>query len=165
MMKALKWLSVLFIVAALAAGCREFTVFETPAPSRPVAIANIPSAAPTALPQPVATPDKLTILADEVDQLLANIYERANPAVVNIDVAGGSGLTEFGSGSGFIIDQDGHIVTNNHVIESADEIDVTFWDGSVTTARLIGADPYSDLALVKVEVDRAKLVPLVLGDS
>ena len=164
-MKAMKWLSVLLIVAALAAGCREFTVFETPAPSRSLAIANVSAAVPTALPQPIMTPGKLTILADEVDQLLANIYERANPAVVNIDVAGGADLTEYGSGSGFLIDQDGHIVTNNHVIDGADEIDVTFWDGTVATAKLVGADPYSDLALIKVTVEPARLAPLSLGDS
>jgi 2-alkenal reductase len=164
-MKTLKWLGVAVMVVLLAAGCREFTVTQSPTPAEPQTIANIPAAAPTALPQPIVTPDQLTILADEVDQLLANIYERANPAVVNIDVAGGSDLTEFGSGSGFVIDQEGHIVTNNHVIEDADEIAVTFWDGSVATAKLIGADPYSDLALLQVELDAAKLFPLVLGDS
>jgi 2-alkenal reductase len=164
-MKTIKWLSVLLIAAALAAGCREFTVFETPTPSRPLAVANVPAAVSTVLPQPIATPDKLTIQADEVDQLLANIYERADPGVVNIDVSGGADLTEFGSGSGFVIDQDGHIVTNNHVVDGADEIDVTFWDGSVATAKLVGADPYSDLALIKVTVEPAKLVPLSLGDS
>jgi S1-C subfamily serine protease len=164
-MKTMKWLSVLLIVAALAAGCREFTVFQAPAPSQPVASANIPAAVPTALSQPIVTPDQLTILADEVDQLLANIYERANPAVVNIDVAGGSDLMEFGSGSGFVIDRDGRIVTNNHVIDGADEIDVTFWDGSVATAKLIGTDPYSDLALIQVTLEPAKLFPLTLGDS
>ncbi|CAG0928913.1 putative serine protease PepD [Thermoflexales bacterium] len=164
-MKAMKWLSVLLIVAALAAGCREFTVFETPGASRPQAVAGAPAAVVTAAPQRVVTPDQLTILADEVDLLLANIYERTNPAVVNIDVAGGSELTEFGSGSGFIIDQDGYIVTNNHVIDGADEIDVTFWDGSVATAKLIGADPYSDLALIKVAVESDRLLPLSLGDS
>jgi S1-C subfamily serine protease len=160
-MKAMKWLSVLLIVVMLAAGCREFTVVQTPTPTQLQTIANVPAA----LPQPIETPDQLTILADEVDQLLANIYERANPAVVNIDVAGGSDLTEFGSGSGFVVDQDGHIVTNNHVIEDADEIDVTFWDGTVVTAKLIGADPYSDLALIQVTLEPAKLSPLTLGDS
>jgi 2-alkenal reductase len=160
-MKALKWLSVLLIMVMLATGCREFTAAQTPTPTEPQTIANIPAA----LPQPIEPPDQLTILADEVDQLLANIYERANPAVVNIDVAGGSSLTEFGSGSGFVVDQDGHIVTNNHVIEDADEIDVTFWDGTVVTAKLIGADPYSDLALIQVTLEPAKLSPLTLGDS
>jgi S1-C subfamily serine protease len=160
-MKAMKWLSVLLIVVMLAAGCREFTVAQTPAPAELQTIANVPAAQPL----PLVTPDQLTIRADEVDQLLANIYDRANPAVVNIDVAGGTDLTEFGSGSGFVIDQDGHIVTNNHVIEDADEIDVTFWDGTVITAKLIGADPYSDLALIQVRLEPAKLSPLTLGDS
>jgi 2-alkenal reductase len=164
-MKTMKWLSVVLMVALLATGCRELTIFGAPAPSRPLPVANVPAAVPTALPQPIVTPDKLTILADEVDQLLANIYERANPAVVNIDVAGGSDMTEFGSGSGFVIDQDGHIVTNNHVVEGADEIDVTFWDGTVAAAKLIGADPYSDLALISVKVEPARLTPLSLGDS
>jgi S1-C subfamily serine protease len=160
-MKTMKWLSVLLIVVLLLAGCREFTVAQTPAPAELQTIANVPAAQP----QPIVTPDKLTILADEVDQLLANIYERANPAVVNIDVAGGSDLTEFGSGSGFVIDQEGRIVTNNHVIDGADEIDVTFWDGTVATAKVIGADPYSDLALIQVTLDPGKLSPLTLGDS
>jgi 2-alkenal reductase len=164
-MKMMKWLSVIVMAALLAAGCREFTVAQTPTPAEPQTIANVPAAFPTVLPQPIETPDQLTILADEVDQLLANIYERVNPAVVNIDVAGGSDLTEFGSGSGFVIDQDGHIVTNNHVIEDADEIDVTFWDGTVATAKVIGTDPYSDLALLKVELDAQQLAPLILGDS
>jgi S1-C subfamily serine protease len=164
-MKTTRWLSVLLIVAVLAAGCREFTVFETPTPSRPVALANVPAAMPTALPQPIVTPDKLVIQADAVDQLLSNIYERANPGVVNIDVSAGATLTEYGSGSGFVIDQNGHIVTNNHVVDGADEIDVTFWDGTVATAKLVGADPYSDLALLKVDTGSVKLVPLTLGDS
>ena len=100
-----------------------------------------------------------------MDTLLENIYQRANPAVVNIDVAGGTNLTEFGSGSGFVIDMDGHIVTNNHVVEGADEIDVTFADGTVAVAKVIGRDTYSDLAVIKVDVDASKLAPLALGDS
>src|SRR5512143_1216033 len=125
-MKAIKWLSVLLIVAALTAGCREFTVFETPTPASVVPISAAP---PTAIPQ-AAVPDKLTIAADEVDALLENIYERVNPGVVNIVLSGGTGtnLAELGSGSGFVIDREGHIVTNNHVVDGADEIDVTFWD-------------------------------------
>ena len=161
-MKVTKWLIVLLLIAALVAGCRELTVSDTAAPTS-APVMNAPVAQPAV--QPVVTPDQLTILADEVDTLLTNLYERANPAVVNIDVAGGSDLLEFGSGSGFVVDQDGHIVTNNHVIEGADEIDVTFWDGSVAKAKVVGTDPYGDLAVIQVEVDRAGLLPLPLGDS
>lgn len=166
-MKTMKWLSVLFIAAALTAGCREFTVFETPTPSQPVAIADVPAAAPSVQPQPIATPDKLTIQADEIDQLLSNIYERANPGVVNIDILAGSGadVTDVGLASGFVIDAAGHIVTNNHVVDGATELDVTFSDGSAATASVVGADPYSDLAVIKVNLDPSRLTPLPLGDS
>lgn len=162
-MKATKGIGIFLLAAALLAGCREFSVFETPVPVKQPLLIN--AAAPTAAPPALAKPDPLTIAADEVDALLENIYERANPAVVNIDVAGGADLTEFGSGSGFVIDTNGHIVTNNHVVEGADEIDVTFADGSVATAKVIGRDTYSDLAVIKVDLAADKLAPLTLGDS
>ena len=161
-MKATKRIGLFLLVAIIAAGCREFSVVETPTPVKQPILIN---AAPTAMPQPLTKTDPLIIAADEVDTLLTNIYERANPAVVNIDVAGGSDLTEFGSGSGFVIDTDGHIVTNNHVVEGADEIDVTFADGTVAVAKVIGLDTYSDLAVIKVEPGETQLSPLTLGDS
>ncbi len=162
-MKATKGIGLFLLVAILTAGCREFSVFETPTPVKQPLLIN--AAVPTAASPALAKPDPLTIAADEVDVLLENIYERANPAVVNIDVAGGADLTEFGSGSGFVIDTDGHIVTNNHVVEGADEIDVTFADGSVAVAKVIGRDTYSDLAVIKVDLDASQLSPLTLGDS
>jgi len=162
-MKTVKTAVLVAVLAVVAAGCREFSVLETPASGKqPILINN---AAPTAVPLALGKPDPLTIAADEVDALLENIYQRANPAVVNIDVAGGADLTEFGSGSGFVIDTDGHIVTNNHVVEGADEIDVTFADGTVAVAKVIGRDTYSDLAVIKVDLAADKLAPLTLGDS
>jgi 2-alkenal reductase len=167
MMKATKWLSVLLIVVILAAGCREFTVAQTHTPAQLQTNANIPAALTTTQPQPVGTQDPLTIRADEVDQLLANIYARTNPGVVNIDILSGSGadVTDIGLASGFVIDKEGHIITNNHVVADATELEVTFADGSVATAGVVGADPYSDLAVIKVDVDPARLTPLPLGDS
>ena len=162
-MKTVKTAILMVIVALVAAGCREFSALETPLPVKPPLLINV--AAPTAAPPASSKPEPLTIAADEVDALLANIYERANLAVVNIDVAGGADLTEFGSGSGFVIDTNGHIVTNNHVVEGADEIDVTFADGSVAVAKVIGRDTYSDLAVIKVDLDETLLSPLTLGDS
>jgi 2-alkenal reductase len=164
-MKWIKAVTVALIIVVFAAGCREFSVFETPTPVTPVSLGKI---APTPAASPTPLPAQIAISADAEEALLANIYDRTNPGVVNIDVSGSLGtadLTEFGSGSGFVIDQEGHIVTNNHVVEGADEIDVTFADGSVAVAKLVGADPYSDLAVIKVNVDRAKLFPLEIGDS
>ncbi len=162
-MKSIKYVTVALIVVLLVSGCREFSVFETPTP-RPVVIGKVE---PTSAVPPTPLPSSIEISADAVELLLQNIYERTNPGVVNIDVSGGAGsaLTEFGSGSGFVIDLDGHIVTNNHVVEGADELDVTFADGTAAVAKLIGTDPYSDLAVIKVDVDQAKLQPLTIGDS
>ena len=67
-------------------------------------------------------------------------------------------------GSGFIIDKEGYIVTNNHVVEKSDEIKVKFSDGKEFTAKIVGKDPKTDLALIKIDADRT-LVPLSMGDS
>ena len=67
-------------------------------------------------------------------------------------------------GTGFIIDKQGYILTNNHVVEMADEIKVKFSDGKEYEAEIIGRDPKTDIALIKIESDEA-LQPLVLGDS
>ena len=69
-----------------------------------------------------------------------------------------------GMGSGFLIDKEGHILTNNHVVEKADKITVTLSDKTEVEAKLIGTDPKSDVALIKIDVDRD--LPVVeLGDS
>jgi 2-alkenal reductase len=77
----------------------------------------------------------------------------------------GEDLNEFGSGSGFVIDKEGHIVTNNHVIQDADQVRVTFSDGSVAIAQLVARDENSDLAVLRVDLDSDRLIPLEFGDS
>ncbi|MBA2359425.1 MAG: trypsin-like peptidase domain-containing protein, partial [Actinobacteria bacterium] len=68
-------------------------------------------------------------------------------------------------GSGFVIDKTGHIVTNYHVIEGADEIEVSFSNQDTLTAKLVGSDPSTDLAVLRVEASSRGLTPLDLGDS
>ncbi|RZN34777.1 MAG: PDZ domain-containing protein [Methanophagales archaeon ANME-1-THS] len=75
------------------------------------------------------------------------------------------GLVPVSSGSGFVYDQEGHIVTNNHVVEDADAIEVTFPDGTIAQAVLVGTDPYSDLAVIRVDSPSELLYPLPLGRS
>jgi S1-C subfamily serine protease len=70
-----------------------------------------------------------------------------------------------GAGSGFVWDKEGHIITNNHVADGADKIQVTFADGSSAEAKVIGADPDSDLAVLKVDVPAERLQPVELADS
>ncbi len=121
----------------------------------------------------------------------ADVVERVNPAVVNIDAASGGtesngrrrrrgdgadsfeldppwrgdrGRPQRGSGSGFIIDADGSILTNHHVIERAERIIVTLADGRSLKARVIGTDPDTDIALIKVDGQRG-LPVAPIGDS
>lgn len=155
-------LTVLLICSMILSGCGQ--IFETPPIATPRVITIV--ATPTA---PIATPVPQALVAavDAEDLLLVNLYERVNPSVVNIDIVGEfrNELTEFGSGSGFVIDDQGHIITNNHVVEDADRLYITFADGNVALAQIIGRDPNSDLAVVKVDVDAALLHPVEFGDS
>ena len=155
-------LTLLALTSLALSACGNMAVFEAATPA-PVRVAATPR--PAAPPSPV--PESIVIEADAEELLLTNLYERVNPSVVNIDVAGGAeaDFAEFGSGSGFVLDSRGHIVTNNHVVEDADSIFVTFADGSVTEAQLVGRDTASDLAVIRVEVDSALLQPVELGDS
>lgn len=86
---------------------------------------------------------------------LTQLYERVNQGVVSISV-----LTEFGSGqgSGFVIDNEGHIVTNYHVVEGADQVEVSFPSGFKTYGNVVGTDLDSDLAVVKVEAPAEELL-------
>jgi S1-C subfamily serine protease len=89
------------------------------------------------------------------------IYEQVRPAVVQITAsAGRSG----GTGTGVVIDESGHILTNNHVVDGARTIEVRFADGSTTSATLVGTDPASDLAVVQVDPSEAPESALI-GDS
>jgi 2-alkenal reductase len=90
------------------------------------------------------------------------IYQNASPGVVSIQVYSGVGA---GIGSGFVIDKEGHIVTNYHVVDQADQVEVHFPSGLKVFGQVIGVDLDSDLAVIKVEVDPDELFPLPIGDS
>jgi 2-alkenal reductase len=93
----------------------------------------------------------------------ADLYQRVTPSVVNITVATRDGSA--GTGSGFVIDTDGHIVTNNHVIENASYIEVTFVDGTVVEAQLVGRDADADLAVISVDPSQVSLQPVTFANS
>jgi S1-C subfamily serine protease len=86
------------------------------------------------------------------------IYNQTRNSVVLIE-------TNTGTGSGWVFDMLGHIITNNHVVEDATSIQVTFQTGTILSAELIGRDPYSDMAIIKVEIAPELLHPLEVGVS
>src|SRR6202046_3487436 len=116
-----------------------------------------------------AAPSDNTLDAFEAENV--RIYRQASPAVANVVTR----TVEYdfffnpvpveGAGSGFVIDTDGHILTNYHVIQGAQTIEVTLGDRSRFKAKLIGVDTRNDLALVKIDPAGRKLTTLPLGDS
>lgn len=101
-----------------------------------------------------------------ISDIRAALYEQLAPSIVSISVAATTvaGLDVSG-GSGFVIDEAGHIVTNYHVVEGADEIIVNFFDGTITRAEIVGLDPDSDIAVIRVDnVPSERLRPVVFGD-
>jgi 2-alkenal reductase len=113
--------------------------------------------------QPAYTPQPLpTIGENDLQERLVALYEYINPGVVSIhtyiNLGGG------GQGSGFVYDTLGHIVTNYHVVEDAEEIEVAFSDGFRAMASLVGRDLNSDIAVLKVKAAVNQFKPLPLGD-
>lgn len=158
---------VLLALAALACGPLRL-------PSLPRLATSTP--APTSTPVVIvvtATPDPLAAAAgaDLGEERVISVYEHASPAVVNITsrVIVQSfffgAYPEEGSGSGFVWDTEGHIVTNYHVVQNADSLAVNFGDDNAVNAKVVGADPRNDLAVIQVDALPAGVEPLVTGDS
>jgi putative serine protease PepD len=105
------------------------------------------------------------------EEIVIGVYRAASPGVVFITSTVLSQdfffrvVPERGTGSGFIIDDRGYILTNNHVVENAETLEVTLADKSKVPAKPVGRDPNNDLAVIKINVPREKLHPLKLGDS
>ncbi len=108
---------------------------------------------------------------NEEEQENIDIYEKYNKAVVNITTQNYQynlfleAIPESGTGSGSIIDQEGHIITNYHVIKGADEVYVSLYDGSSFVGKVIGKDKENDLAIVKIDPRGTKLTTIDFGTS
>ena len=165
MTRRLRQLLLPGVIALLLAACRiDFatdTATPTAAPATPTPIVIV------ATPTPLSDADLLPI--DIEEQLITNLYERVGPSVVHIaseivtmDFFFGPMASE-GTGSGFVWDDTGHIVTNYHVIEDANRIEVIFSDESQVEAEVVGVDPRNDLAVLRVDPASTRLQPLALG--
>ncbi len=131
----------------------------------------------------IVNPEPEPVLIEDIGVVFSEVYDRVNPAVVNIQVRQTLDLGEevspdvpdhpdipqepfrFGQGSGFVIDDVGHIVTNFHVVDGADRIVVVFSDGFSSDAEVVGTDPNSDLAVIKVAELPEGINPLALANS
>jgi serine protease Do len=146
-------------------------------------------------PSPVAASPAQSVVAGDLQSALEKVYEQVNPSVVSIrvrvnaadqlqqmmpnlpDLPNMPGLPSMpnspdvpqyasAQGSGFVWDNQGHIITNNHVVDGSDQIYVTFSDGTTLSAKLVGRDPDSDLAVIQVEdPSKVNLQPILVGDS
>ena len=170
-MNSRRFLTPLLILMIFLAGCASALPFAgLPALNAP-APADVNLSAPTAQPVSYSASAQIdTGVLAQVQATFQQIYQTVNPSVVNIQtvqqVSNGwqTGLAS-GQGSGFVWDMDGHIVTNSHVVEGASAITVTFADGTVLDAELVGADPESDLAVIRVDAGAVDLQPVTLADS
>ncbi len=126
---------------------------------------SAPAASTATAAQPAAA--KTTVSS------LTQLYDNVTPGVVDITVSSTAATNGFGfgggtsqaEGTGFVVDSSGHIVTNQHVVDGATSITVRFKDGTTAKATLVGTDPSTDIAVIKVDAAADELHPLTLGTS
>ena len=165
--------------AAINTAAAPNTAASSSAPATAPDTAAVPKSISATVPNTISKAPALGSIAD-MEQTLEQIYAQVNPSVVLIQVVEGqSSSTQvnpfFGNqtpsqpqqalGSGFVWDKSGNIVTNNHVVAGATTIHVTFYDGTTVPATVVGTDPDSDLAVVKVNMTADQLQPVTMGDS
>jgi S1-C subfamily serine protease len=144
---------------------------DTPAAGIPAAGTPAAESTTSGVVTPQATSSTSSIPATGNEPIqppnnLEDLYSNSNPGVVSILVqVNQGGQSGAGAGSGFILDNDGHVVTNHHVIDGASTIVVRFYNNSDTQAKVVGDDPNSDLAILQVANKAEGIHPLPLGDS
>lgn len=156
---AIGFLLGVLVFTGLACNASELqSLLTTPSPSTPV---TQPTAVVIVL-TPTPLPPGLPSAIDVEEQLVIDVYARIGPSVVCI-----TAQDHFGNciGSGFVFDAEGHIVTNNHVATAIPNLLVTLADEHSVPAEIVGADPGSDLAVLKIDVPPDQLVVTPLGDS
>jgi S1-C subfamily serine protease len=160
---AMKLARILLIAVVLVAAFFWFTTHR-PGALHPASWVSNPAKAELTLAQNSA-PQQL----DPEEQVNVSVYKKALPAVVNITATTYAFnffygvMPQQGMGTGFILDKQGHILTNFHVVRDAQRVEVTLYNRKKYKAQVIGRDPAHDLAVVKI--DAAGLTPAVLGDS
>lgn len=146
------------VLSVLGLAILSCSTFSNPPTNTPENISPTPITATVIAPVYLAPAADMVAIEDQ----LVEIYERVNPGVVALRVLSDDGG---GSGSGFVIDKEGHILTNYHVIESITDLEVAFPSGFKTRGEVLGTDLDSDIAVIKVDASPEELHPLTLSDS
>ena len=141
-------------------------------PAAMVVVAQVPETA-SVLPKPDESPLFVERYAElqPGERISVQVYERCNRSVVNIDTQKTYNflfigqVDEPGAGSGIVLDKEGHILTNLHVISNVDTAMITLFNGESYEARLVGADSITDLAVVHISAPPESLYPITFGDS
>lgn len=158
--------SLAILVSALAIIACSLTLPQSTAPATSNTAIS-PTLTAASSNAPILTPGASSMLLEGIN--LVELYRQSNPGIVAIWTYSDLGSTQedipSGQGSGFVLDSDGHIITNQHVILDAEEIEVDFPSGYRAWAEVVGTDPDSDLAILHVDVPVEQLHPLPLGDS
>jgi S1-C subfamily serine protease len=121
-----------------------------------------PAAGSTTVIERVSQPDNSGV--SQTAESLADLVDHVRPSIVRID-ASSAGAFGSGVGSGIVLDTDGHILTNNHVVGDFGTLSVTLLDGTTASATLVGRDVGNDLAVIKADIPAEELQPATLGDS
>jgi 2-alkenal reductase len=155
----------LIVFSGVACNLSDLSSLLTEAEGSGLALSETAAPTPAAMVvEAVSAPVSLEPAApiDVEEQLVIDVYARVGPAVVCITVP-----QQFGEciGSGFVIDREGHVVTNNHVAEVAAELLVTLADEHTVPAEIVGTDPGSDLAVLKIDAPAEDLTVVELGES
>jgi len=155
---------ILVLIALTSAACNlsDLSAVLTGTPEAPSATPTPQIVEVTPTPRPSTEQGPVQSFVDIEEQLVTNLYARVSPAVVCVTAP-----QRFGEciGSGFVIDKEGHIVTNDHVAQAAEELLVTLADEHTVPAVVVGSDPGTDLAVLQIDVPVEELVVAELGDS
>ncbi len=183
-LRRLGWVMTALLLLAALSACAEagrlvdqFSATrqtETPAPTAtPPPVAEEPSAPASASPGDGPSDAALIDAAglDMEERRIVDVYEHVAPSVVSITTRVlrrnffFEAVPEEGAGSGFVLDRDGHILTNYHVVADAERIEVNFGEDTVYTATVVGLDKRNDIAVLHVDAPDGLLQPVELGSS
>jgi putative serine protease PepD len=154
------------LLAGVGAGAGSYAAFGTHGGNTTVVKETVAAGSPASATKTMSVNGVYRAARDGVVEITVTTSGGSSSDNSPFPFGGGSGSQRSqAQGSGFVYDSSGHVITNDHVVANATKISVMFSDGSKYSASLVGADPSTDLAVIKVDAPSSKLHPLTIGDS